>query len=461
MKKVNVTHLNYSNITELKPTLQYEELFHHALEGILIVNEGGKIEYMNPAYEKLFGVSRHTFTGKGIHQVPNDDLLLASLKTMKKLQGFINTPFINRSISASASPIWKGDEYKGVMAIYREEASTKNFTFKPQEEFVELKKAFNNIIGNNPKLKKELKIAERASNTRSTILINGESGTGKELVASAIHESSPYSGKPFVKVNCGAIPANLLESELFGHEQGAFTGAIKRRIGKFEQANEGTIFLDEIGDMPLEMQVKLLRVIQDKKFERVGGSETLQCNLRIIAATHRDLKGLVETGKFREDLYYRLNVIPIQLPPLRERKEDILELSDYFVVKISKRFNVRGKKISQGVKDAFLLYDWSGNIREMENLMERLMVLVEGDEITLEDIPDYISHVYNRNVDGVAENGLINLKPEGEMALMEEYEREMIALALKRYGSFNAAGKVLGISHKTVAFKARKYQLLD
>ncbi len=300
----------------------------------------------------------------------------------------------------------------------------------------------------------------KASKTSSTVLIRGGSGTGKELVAKAIHNNSKRSGSPFVAVNCGAIPSTLLESELFGYEQGAFTGALKRKIGKFEQANGGTIFLDEIGDMPVEMQVKLLRVIQEKEFQRIGGNDTIKCNLRIIAATNRRIEEAIEKGEFREDLYYRINVIPIYLPSLKERREDIPILAAYFINKIGSEFGKEHIRLSQEAENCLYKYNWPGNVRELENLIERLITLCDRDIIELWDLPPEISKLYDIN-ENLSCSNLINIGESGKIATLEEYEREILKHALKQFGSFNAAGKALGITHKTVATKARKYNIIE
>ncbi|MBM7613773.1 sigma-54 interaction domain-containing protein [Alkaliphilus hydrothermalis] len=465
MKRANVTHLNYNkSVSQEIEGFSYRDLFHNLLDGILIINSTGRVEYVNPSYERMFGVSNFALIGKSIFHVPNDDIVLSSIKNTKKIQGFLSLPIYHKKISASASPLMVDNQYNGIISIYREEALGEVDTieiYSNTQQKQAIDEAFESITGKSTLLRESLEIASRAAKTLSTVLIIGESGTGKELVAKAIHEAGQHAHKPYIKINCGAIPATLLESELFGHEQGAFTGAVKRKIGKFEQANGGSIFLDEIGDMPLEMQVKLLRVLQEREFERVGGNETIQCNLRIIAATHRNLEELIKEGRFREDLYYRLNVVPVHLPSLKERKEDILGLCDGFMKKIEGKTGIPAKTIDQEVIDAFHQYQWPGNIRELENLMERLMVLVEGDTITLNDIPPFISHIYGTHFEKRADHSLINVDCNGQMATLEDYEKAIIQKALDQFGSFNKAAKALGITHKTVAFKARKYNIID
>ncbi len=247
---------------------------------------------------------------------------------------------------------------------------------------------YKHIVGQSKALRKVFKMVDKVAATDSTVLIHGESGTGKELIARAIHQNSPRADKPLIPVNCGAIPEELLEAELFGHEKGAFTNAIRTRIGRFEMADDSTIFLDEIGDMSPKLQVKILRVLQEHEFERVGGDKIIRVNIRVITATHVDLAKAVEEGRFREDLYYRLNVIPITMPPLRDRAGDIPLLVNYFLKRLQ---NTRGSTVT-GIKDEalgrLLAYDWPGNVRELENTIERMVTLAEEDILTFDDLPD-------------------------------------------------------------------------
>jgi formate hydrogenlyase transcriptional activator len=233
---------------------------------------------------------------------------------------------------------------------------------------------FNHIVGNSPALESVLAEVQRVAPTDSTVLVQGETGTGKELIAQAIHNLSPRCGCPFVRLNCAAIPFDLLESELFGHEKGAFTGAVAQKIGRFEMANTGTLFLDEIGDLPLAIQPKLLRVLQEQEFERLGSGRTHHINVRMVAATHRDLAQMVARNEFRSDLYYRLNVFPVLIPPLRERREDIRLLVLHFVEVFARRMGKRIEHIPQATTNAFTAYDWPGNVRELQNLVERAVI---------------------------------------------------------------------------------------
>ena len=311
---------------------------------------------------------------------------------------------------------------------------------------------FTNMIGKTDKVQELFKLVKDVAATNTTVLIRGESGTGKELIANAIHYNSPRVKRPFVKVNCGVLAESLLESELFGHVRGAFTGAIKDKIGRFELANGGTLFLDEIGDISLNMQLKLLRVLQEGEFERVGGTETLKVDVRIIAATNKDLEKAMEEGKFRQDLYYRLNVIPIEVPPLRERKEDIKYLIYFFMEKFNK---IYGKNISEIDPKAMSLmenYQYPGNIRELENLIERIIVLDKKGSIKTADLPAYIRAAEAEEVDED-----IDLD-KGLSYLVENYERKLIANALEKNG-FNKfqTAKQLQMNRSTFLSKLKKY----
>jgi formate hydrogenlyase transcriptional activator len=246
------------------------------------------------------------------------------------------------------------------------------------EEEVRTEHDFGDIVGENAALRAILKQVETVAPTDSTVLIRGETGTGKELIARALHDLSPRKGRTFVKLNCAAIPTGLLESELFGHEKGAFTGAIKQKVGRFELAHQGTLFLDEVGDIPLELQPKLLRVLQEQDFERLGGTKTIRVNVRLVAATNRDLSEMISAGRFRSDLYYRLNVFPVALPPLRERPDDIPRLVRHFTQSFARRMGRRIETIPSAVMEALVRYPWPGNVRELQNVIERAVILSEG-----------------------------------------------------------------------------------
>jgi len=306
-----------------------------------------------------------------------------------------------------------------------------------------------NLIGNSDRMQEVFEAVHRVAPTRATVLLRGESGTGKELIAKAIHYMSKRSKGPFIKFNCASIPEGLLESELFGHEKGAFTGAISSRKGKFELADGGTIFLDEIGDLPLSLQPKILRVLQEKEFERVGGEKTIKVDVRIIAATSRDLERLVSQGKFREDLYYRLNVVPLFLPPLRERGEDIASLIEYFLGKFNKEHG-RAITLDKSAMQVLLNYQWPGNVRELENTIERLVIMSDTDRVTAADLPVSLS--------------VKNPRPQGSslslLSSIEEIERSEIIEALRKTGWVQArAARLLGITPRQIGYKIKKYSI--
>ena len=314
------------------------------------------------------------------------------------------------------------------------------------------------IVGSGEAMAKVFETIGRVAPTTTTILITGETGTGKELVANAIHANSPRRENPFIKINCAAIAENLMESELFGYEKGAFTGAVIAKPGRFELAHKGTLFLDEVGELPREMQVKLLRVIQEQAFERVGGIRTFQVDVRLLAATNRDLLSDVRAGRFREDLFYRLNVLPIRLPALREHREDIPSLIDYFVAKFNRKLGRSIAGVQQPVRDLMNRYDWPGNIREMENLLERMVLMAQGDVLALEDLPPEIQQAAER----VSSLPHASTGPFKDVirSQTEEVERQLILRALDDCdGNVTRAAKVLGLSRKGLQLKMIRYQL--
>jgi len=316
----------------------------------------------------------------------------------------------------------------------------------------ELKERFHpsNIIGNSRAMQEVYQLIAQVSQSEANVLIRGESGTGKELVAHAIHYNSPRANKPFVKVNCAALPETILESELFGHEKGAFTGAIAQRAGRFELAKGGTIFLDEVGDFPATVQIKLLRVLQEREFERVGGISTLKADVRIIAATNRDLEAMITEGNFREDLYYRLNVFPIFVPPLRERKTDIPLLADFFTERYAKSNNKKVLRICTHALDMFMSYHWPGNVRELENSIERAVLLTQDGVIHGYHLaPSLQTSTYS----GTVYEGTLQ-------GAMDELEHDLIVDALKTTrGNVAKASKILGASERILGLRIKKYGL--
>ncbi len=307
--------------------------------------------------------------------------------------------------------------------------------------------AFRHVITGDPKMAAILELVSQVGPSKASVLITGESGTGKELIAEALCAASPRAGKPFVRLHCAALAESLLESELFGHEKGAFTGAISRREGRFKQADGGTLFLDEIGEIPLSTQVKMLRVLQDRTFERVGGNETQKTDVRVIAATHRDLKAEIKAGTFREDLYYRLNVVTIELPPLRERKGDVLPLATFFLGRYANENGKHVEGFSEQARTVLMSYDWPGNVRELENVIERAVVLSDAREIAVRNLP--ASMVPERERQG---------PPPVPGSTIAELEKYAILKTLEECGgSTSKAAMVLGISTRKIQYKLHEY----
>jgi Nif-specific regulatory protein len=306
------------------------------------------------------------------------------------------------------------------------------------------------MVGNSHRIREVFEFIRRVAPTDSTALIQGESGTGKELVAHAIHVNSPRSGGPFVAINCAAIAETLLESELFGHEKGAFTGAVAQKKGKIEAAAGGTLFLDEIGELALPLQAKLLRALQEREFERVGGTRPMKIDLRLVAATNQNLQEAVQVGKFRKDLFYRLNVVAVTVPPLRERREDIPQLVEHFIAKTSRKCNTRMKSPSPEARLSLTSYDWPGNVRELENAIERALVLGSADTILVEDLPEAIS-------EAATPSGVAATKYAGAM---KDTKRQVILQALQdANGSYIEAAKTLGLHPNSLLRLIRRLDL--
>jgi two-component system response regulator AtoC len=308
---------------------------------------------------------------------------------------------------------------------------------------------FENLIGKSRAMQEVFGLIEQVAGSRSTVMVYGKSGTGKELVAKAIHYNSPRSAKAFIAVNCAAIPAELLESELFGHEKGAFTGAIATKVGKFELATGGTLFLDEIGHMRLDLQAKILRALQEREIERVGGTRTIKIDVRVLAATNRDLKKAIEDGSFREDLYYRLNVVPITLPDLKDRQEDIPLLANHFIQKFAPESNPAIHEISKDAMAILMSHTWPGNVRELENVIERAVTLGRGPAIEPRDLPPNLAGGTNPLERALAKE-----------ATLEDLEKDYIAMILRRTkGHQIRAASILGIDRRTLYRKIRRFSL--
>jgi len=351
---------------------------------------------------------------------------------------YLTKPFINEELLAKARVmLWIKDLRD---ELKREQDKNILLTQALEERY-----SFGNILGKNARMQEVFELISDIANTDSTALIQGESGTGKELIARAIHFNSHRKNKPFVVANCSAYSQNLLESELFGHEKGSFTGAIRRKIGRFEMANGGTIFLDEIGEVSPPTQILLLRVLQDHRFERVGGEETLEVDVRVIAATNKNLTEEMKNGTFREDLYYRLNVIPIFVPPLRERRDDIPLLASHFLQRFSQERKKKVISFSPEVMEIILAHSWPGNVRELENIIDHAIIVAKQDKILLKDLPQYL---------------LLKPLPTQEFATLQDYEKNLILRTLQETNwNKHKAAKRLNINRSTLYGKMKKYGL--
>ena len=447
-------NLQYTNtIKELTIQGQEIKMIVDGLEnGIICIDDQGRIKFTNSKIEKLLKVKGSKLINKSIYSI------MPEIKTYENSNVPVETKidvegkrksFIVKTIPVTlenkrVSSIMEINETSNMVAnAYRLIEGTSNISF-------------DHIIGDSPNIVEVKDIARKVASSKSTVLLTGESGTGKELFARAIHYASNRSHLPFVAINCASIPDNLLESELFGYEGGAFTGANRQgQMGKLELANGGTLFLDEIGDLPLHLQPKLLRVLQDGQFMRLGGKEFISVDFRLIAATNRDLKEMIKNGEFREDLYYRLNVIPIHIPPLRERIEDIDKLSEYLLNKYCYKLGVKRKRFSKDVKEAFYEYQWPGNVRELENVVEYLVNIVKEEEIKLENLPNNMKDYIDKS------NRMGNTCKLKDM--MDSYERDILVSYLKAYGSGTEDKKkiahLLGINLSTLYRKLSKYNL--
>lgn len=431
-------------------------------EAIEVVDNRGVIKYVNPAFTKITGISPDQRIGQNIHDASPDGALASVLRKGKKVFGYRTmVGGSNAEVISNASPIVVDGRTEGAVVVFQHFTDIMKMMDELRKRTVIIesladkfgqvttsKYIFDDILGHNQELRKCIQISQRAASSNSTVLLLGESGTGKELFAHAIHHASPRREKPFIKVNCAAIPESLLESEFFGYTKGAFTGAIKSKIGKFELANGGTIFLDEIGDMNLILQGKVLRVLQEMEFERVGGNQTICVDVRVIAATNRNLPELIRQGKFREDLYYRLNVVEITIPPLRVHKEDLPLLVNNLIVKLNRKLGKKVKGLSEDAEEVLFSYDWPGNVRELENVLERVMVTVDDEILTKKNFLQYVSQLKSF--------------PEKDFELMsiEQMEQLLIRKAMAKFGS-SVEGKrrvaqTLKISLATLYNKLKK-----
>ncbi len=438
---------------ELEQTAQiHSTIVNNVSDGLLMIDGKGVVTFINPTGARILNINPAEALGKHISTLV--DFRPVILKVLETGQGYTDKEFLietKRGILhfiKTAIPLKNSKgELEGVIDIFREIKRIRQLVTKMVGATAQF--TFEDIAGNSPAMKECVRLAKIAANSNATVLIQGESGTGKELIAQAIHNSSLRSEGPFVAINCGAIPRNLVESELFGYEDGAFTGAKQGgRPGKFELAHGGTIFLDEIGEMPLDIQVKLLRVLQEKRLTRVGGQRYLDIDVRVIAATNRDVALEVREGNFRHDLYYRLNVLPIYVPPLRERLEDIPPLLDYLLHKMCRQLDVDDKRFSPEAIERIMTYEWPGNVRELENVVERAVNICENTTIGAEYLPRTMGE---------------KTSPAGWGPLsLRDAEKQIIQQTLaKTRGNISKTAKLLGIGRNTLYSKIREYSIND
>jgi PAS domain S-box-containing protein len=453
-----------SSVQELSKEL--EAIISSSYDGMFITDSAGVVLRVNDAYERITGIQSSEILGKNMKNLITEGyfdesvtLLVIEKRTIITINQTVKG---DHKILVTGNPIFdeQGELFRVVTNVRDiteltdlqcQLMQTQEQTLKYKAELSHLRSLQiqdKDLISRSSKMMQIIDLAMKVSGVDSTVLIHGESGTGKEVIAKCIHKYGKGAGKPFIKINCVAIPEQLLESELFGYEEGAFTGAKKEgKVGLFELAQNGTLFLDEIGDLPLLLQVKLLRAIQEKNFMRVGGTKTISINARIIAATHRNLTQMIKEMTFREDLYYRLAVVPIYLPPLRERKEDIPLLIMHFIEKFNQRFQYN-KKIASSVICKLVDYSWPGNVRELENVIERMIVMAPHEEITIDVLPEAILHRSFLPRQGT--------KLKDAVAQTEVY---VLNQAYKEYGCWQKVADVLALNRATIFRKVAKYGL--
>jgi PAS domain S-box-containing protein len=453
-----------SSVKELFKEL--EAIISSSYDGMFIADGKGVVLRVNVAYERIAGIKASEILGKNLKDLVAagyyDQSVTLLVMDRREIVTINQTVKKNRKILVTGTPIF--DEYNDLFRVVTnvrditelvnlqsQLIKTKERTLKYKTELSHLRALHiqdKEMISRSHKMAQVIELATKIADVDSIVLINGESGTGKEVIAKLIHKQGKGTSKPFIKINCAAIPEQLLESELFGYDAGAFTGARKEgKPGLFELAHNGTLFLDEIGDLPLLLQVKLLRAIQEKEFIRVGGTKTITFNARIIASTHKNIAKMVKEGAFREDLYYRLMVVPIYLPPLRERKEDIPLLVMHFIEIFNNRFGFN-KKIAPQVIDALVKYSWPGNVRELENIVERMMVTAPNEEITINLVPETVMDrtFYPKRTTKLKD-------------AVEQTEKYLLQENYKEYGSWQKVAEILGIDRTTVFRKVVKYGL--
>lgn len=451
---------------------ELETIINSCFDEIFVTDGKGTVLRVNPAGEAFYGMKAREIVGKNTEELARKGLFSPSLfpivKERKERVSMIQRTRSGHTIHCIGNPsldsegniefiIFTSRDLTEIRQLRDKIDRTEHLLESFQEELEELRRFQNKgqeeFISFSPNMSKIVKIVDKIAKVDSTVLVTGKSGVGKGVIVSLIHKKSSRHKQPFIHVNCGAIPEPLIESELFGYEPGAFTGAKREgKKGLFEEANRGTLFLDEIGEMPLNLQVKLLKALQENVIQRLGSTKPIEINVRIIAATNKNLEKMVEEGTFREDLYYRLNVIPIYIPPLKTRQEDIAYLLDYFLEQFNKKYG-SSTYLSLEAENLLVNYDWPGNVRELENLMERLVVIADKDEIQLIDLPSKIINFRKDHSQYLVQiNDICTLKQA-----QEELEEQLIIRAYKKYQSSYKVGEALGINQSTAFRKIQKY----
>jgi len=475
--RTDILKANSFYLKHFKTTIDHVEILKQVLnsayEGVVVINNDGIILEFNDAYCRFVGKKRENIIGKDVRSVIENTRLHVVVKTGREERGYIQR-ISGHDMVVHRIPIFKGSEVVGAigMLIFQDVTQLYHILGRVHDMekshsdstivFTELDRYhLDKIIGTSTPILLAKKRAKKAAVTPATVLITGESGTGKELFAQAIHDMSTYSDGPLISVNCSAIPESLLESELFGYEEGAFTDARRGgKPGRFEQADNGTIFLDEIGDMPLLMQAKILRVLQERIVERVGGTTKKKINVRIIAATNRDIEAMVKLGTFRSDLYYRINIIRLHLPALRERHTDIPELVNYFIHRFCLEFGMKQKKISHEAMVLLTAYNWLGNVREVMNICEMLVSLAENDHITPDDLPEHIR--FQIALPPESSSNQVHIEEHDIKSVMDQEEKKLILKTLSQTnGNKAAASRILNIQRSTLYMKMKKHGITN